>query len=410
MRIAVYGGSFDPPHVGHLLVAHWVLATRKADAVWLLPSHAHPFEKRSQPFDVRVGWCEAIAATAPGVDVCAIEAELPAPTYTIDVLDTLAARHPEHTFRFLLGADLLATVDRWKEWPRLAEQFEPVVVGRQGYDEPDVATIAFPPVSSTEVRERVRRGAPIEHLVPAVLVDEVRRTFRAPRMFRTGVLDALPGVVHGFTGRDGGVDWERTLPALDARYTAASVAWMTQVHGNEVRRVVRPSGPERTIGEADAAFTTELDVVLAVRTADCVPVLVAGPGVVGVAHAGWRGVASEVVPALLHAIQREAGVRPDELTAAIGPAISGEAYEVGDEVVQALEQAGLDPGRFLVSGAADRPHVDLRAAVGQQLEMAGVGPIEVVQRCTATDPELFSYRADGPDTGRQAGLIARRAQ
>lgn len=409
MRVAVYGGSFNPPHVGHLLVAAWVRLTGQADEVWFLPSFSHPFTKRSQPFEVRAAWCEAIAAEVPGVRVCRIEQELPAPSYTIDVLDALADRHPECEFRFVLGADLLDTVGRWKDWAGIQARYAPIVVGRQGFASPPSTTLDFPPVSSTDIRARAARGEPIEHLVPAAIASDVRRVFSVPTIERCPALSALPGIVHGFGGRSAGEDWGRLVSALDPGCAEGSVAWMTQVHGAEVVRVHEAPGPDRSVGEADAAFTTEIDVVLAVRTADCVPVLVAGPGVVGVAHAGWRGVVAGVVPSLLSAIESQAGVAPGALTTAIGPAISAAAYEVGPEVVEGLEAAEIPRERFFVDTGGPRPHVDLQSAVRYQLEARGVSRIDVVDRCTAADPDLFSYRADGPGTGRQVGLIVRRS-
>ncbi|MCA9572020.1 MAG: nicotinate-nicotinamide nucleotide adenylyltransferase, partial [Myxococcales bacterium] len=108
MRVAVYGGSFDPPHVGHAMVCGWLLWTDRVDAVWVTPTRAHPFGKDSAPFDARVAWCRALAqSVGPGVEVCTLEQTLPAPSYTVHTLDALAARHPEHSFQWVLGADLL---------------------------------------------------------------------------------------------------------------------------------------------------------------------------------------------------------------------------------------------------------------------------------------------------------------
>jgi YfiH family protein len=146
-----------------------------------------------------------------------------------------------------------------------------------------------------------------------------------------------------------------------------------------------------------------------VRTADCVPVLLAAPGGVGVAHAGWRGAALGVVPAAVRALCEATGAAPAAVRAAIGPSIAGQRYEVGHEVVDALAASGVDPARFLVAGPGSRPHVDVADAVEAQLEALGVGRIARVRRCTAEDPELFSHRADGPATGRQAGVVARLA-
>jgi YfiH family protein len=239
-------------------------------------------------------------------------------------------------------------------------------------------------------------------------------------------LSRRPDLVHGFTTRAGGssegplatlnlaarphepsarlVDnWTRVSAACGVPVSA--VALLSQVHGADVVRIERGGGALRTLAEADAAFTTEPDVLLTVRVADCVPVLVAGDGVVGVAHAGWRGVAGGVVPALIRALRQVADV---ELLAVIGPCISGAAFEVGPEVVDGLAAAGLDG---FVSGrsARGRPLVDLQRAVAQQLAAAGVDDVEAIPVCTATDPRMYSHRRDGAETGRSAGVIARRA-
>jgi nicotinate-nucleotide adenylyltransferase len=173
MRIAVYGGSFNPPHVGHLMVASWLRWTDRADEVWLLPTWSHPFAKDLAPFDERVAMCEAVAATVEGVRVCLLERELRSPSYTIDTLGELERRHPAYTFRLVVGADVLPETPRWRDWEGIATRFAPIVVGRQGWPTPPGA-VDFPGVSSTEIRDRSRAGQPLDHLVPAVIVDRVR--------------------------------------------------------------------------------------------------------------------------------------------------------------------------------------------------------------------------------------------
>lgn len=169
MRVAVYGGSFNPPHVGHAMVAAWLGWTEQVDAVWLLPTAAHAFGKPLPPFAERVAWCEALAsAVGSFVSVCGVEAELPAPSYTIDTLTHLAQRHPEHRFRLVVGADVLPQTPRWKAWDAIAARFDPIVVGRGGYPPIDGAP-TFPEVSSTDVRSRLAAGQPIDGLVPAAV-------------------------------------------------------------------------------------------------------------------------------------------------------------------------------------------------------------------------------------------------
>ena len=171
MRIAVYGGSFNPPHVAHGMVASWLLWTGLADEVWLVPVYKHAFEgwhnKALAPFDRRISWCKALAADVdPRVRVCEIERHLDTPSYTIETLRALAAQHPDHRFRLVVGADALPTLPKWRAWPEIEEEFAPIVVGRAGYpDVPDA--ISFPALSSTEIRERLESGRPVNHLVTA---------------------------------------------------------------------------------------------------------------------------------------------------------------------------------------------------------------------------------------------------
>ena len=245
---------------------------------------------------------------------------------------------------------------------------------------------------------------------------------------RGSSLARRPDLAHGFTTREGGVsegglatlnlaarpaesperlqeNWRRVAAAFGLGRHA--VALMSQVHGADVVRVDRGSGPHSTIAEADAAWTTEVNLLLAVRVADCVPVLVAGAGIVGVAHAGWRGVAAGVVPALIRAMQDAADTK---LSAVIGPCISGASFEVGPEVVDGLRGAGLSPEVFLAgTSPRGRPLVDLQRAVAIQLAGAGLTDVEGIAVCTVLDPRMFSHRRDGAEAGRSAGVIARLA-
>lgn len=176
MQIAVYGGSFNPPHMGHAMVAAWLVWSGRVDQVWLLPTFVHAFAKDLAPFDHRLALCAALAERlGPEVMVCPIEGELPAPSYTIDTLRALADRHPEHSFRLVLGTDNRASLSKWKAWDAIERDFRPLFVGRAGYDEdPSARALTFPRVSSTEIRDRLAAGRPIDHLVPA----GVRRAMR----------------------------------------------------------------------------------------------------------------------------------------------------------------------------------------------------------------------------------------
>lgn len=245
-------------------------------------------------------------------------------------------------------------------------------------------------------------------------------------LIRARNLAQVAGVLHGFTTRKGGVsegpwgplnlaartdqpqaalveNWRRAVQGLHPGLEPSSVALLSQVHGAKVLEIRGPTGPLATAGAADAAWTRVPGVVLAVRTADCVPVLVAGRGAVAVAHAGWRGTVAGVVPVLIEALV-QAGEAASDLVAAVGPAISGQVYTVGREVVDGLRAAGLADEDFLVGDAPLR--VDLQRAVSAQLRRAGVQDVEILSLCTYRDARMHSHRRDGARSGRQAGLIA----
>jgi len=167
MRVAVFGGSFNPPHVCHAMVAGWLRWTDRADEVWLLPTYVHPFDKALAPFAARLAMCEALAeAVGSWVKVCPIEQSLEVPSYTIDTLRALEVRHPEHRFRLVVGADVLDQVQDWKQWDRIEQDYTPIRVGRAGYPVPPGA-VEFPALSSTRVRSALAAGQAVDHLVPA---------------------------------------------------------------------------------------------------------------------------------------------------------------------------------------------------------------------------------------------------
>jgi nicotinate-nucleotide adenylyltransferase len=173
MRVGVYGGSFNPPHVGHAMVASWLLWTDRVDCVRLVPSFSHPFSKRLAPFADRVRMCRALAGELGSrVLVDEVERDLPQPNYTIDVLGALDALHREDKHRLVVGADVLGQTSAWRSWDQIEARYRPIVVGRAGYPLPP-GTICFPGVSSSEVRALLAVGHGVEHLLPAVVLAEL---------------------------------------------------------------------------------------------------------------------------------------------------------------------------------------------------------------------------------------------
>ena len=168
-----------------------------------------------------------------------------------------------------------------------------------------------------------------------------------------------------------------------------------QVHGAELREHAERQEPRvyadvvKSPDEVDAHATADPGLTPLVMVADCLPVALAGPGGVAMAHCGWRGLAAGIVARAATAVEAEA--------AAVGPGIGPCCYEVGDEVL--AEFADLD-------GVADGRMLDLSAVARALLERAGVEATETSGLCTKCNPDLFySHRRDGGRTGRQAGLV-----
>lgn len=233
--------------------------------------------------------------------------------------------------------------------------------------------------------------------------------------------DALrPLARHVFSARgldiphaDGGAGWAAlaTWFGVDE-----SRVWrMRQVHGVAVHTSdVAPC--DGTWPEGDLLATDRSDVALAVRTADCVPLLYADvrTGVVAAVHAGWRGTVAGAAPRMVDILASRFGSRAGDLVVAIGPSIGPERYEVGIEVVEAFTAAWPEdatrgtwwapretPGKFLL---------DLWTVTRDQLVAAGVAPgqVHLAGLCTATHADVFhSYRVDGPAAGRMVAAIRR---
>ncbi len=197
--------------------------------------------------------------------------------------------------------------------------------------------------------------------------------------------------------------FDRALAALEDA-TGMTFARLSQVHGSDVVRVTSTpvAGPLDDVPHADAQVTSLPGVGLMVRVADCVPVVLADPsaGVVGVAHAGRRGMAADIATSTVREM-RDLGAT--DITAWIGPHVCGRCYEVPAamqaEVVAAVPES-------LAETSWGTQALDLGAGVRAQLERAGVTVLDVAG-CTLEEPSLHSHRRDGAAAGRFAGLVWR---
>ncbi|MBE7450316.1 MAG: nicotinate-nicotinamide nucleotide adenylyltransferase [Kofleriaceae bacterium] len=171
--VALFGGSFNPPHVAHALVALYVLETAPVDAVWLVPTWRHAFGKELAPYEDRVAMCALAAAPlGPRALVSRVEEEVArvrgGESRTLHTLEHLATTHPGHAFRLLVGADILGEAASWHRWDEICRRAPPIVVGRGAVTPPPgaaVTELSMPAVSSTEVRRRLAAGQDVAGLV-----------------------------------------------------------------------------------------------------------------------------------------------------------------------------------------------------------------------------------------------------
>ena len=214
-------------------------------------------------------------------------------------------------------------------------------------------------------------------------------------------LGGIEELVHGFGLRVAGPR-STARAAAQARFErAGDVFFLRQVHG-----CVVASPPWVEPPDADASLTSKPGALLAIETADCLPILIVDRANrrVAAAHAGWRGTVARVAQAAVRSLVA-AGSDPKQLVAALGPSINPCCYEVGPEVEEAFGEPGR---RFFVAGEKERKHLDVAAANRVQLEEAGLPPenIERIDLCTRCRGDLFfSYRRDGANAGRMISVV-----
>ncbi len=225
-------------------------------------------------------------------------------------------------------------------------------------------------------------------------------------MIRPSIFEDVSDLVAGFTTRafiEVGEEQPESRLRLAEVVGFGAVASAGQVHGSNVA-VVCGAGH---VSACDGLVTDRPGLLLTVVSADCAIVLLSDPesAILGACHAGWRGTLGGIVPNTVCAMEG-LGASPRQIRAYISPCISTEAFEVGEEV------AGHFSASVVVRNAQwQKPHVDLKAELSQQLVSSGLAEehIEVDPACTASDAKRFySYRAEGGTRGRMIGFIGRR--
>ncbi len=200
----------------------------------------------------------------------------------------------------------------------------------------------------------------------------------------------------------------KPAPGPPATGPAVRVVTVRQVHGTDVLAIDRRT--TAVSGGYDAIVTNQPGVLVAVETADCVPILLldASRGVYAAVHAGWRGTVGGIVTKTVKVMQDRFGCHLRSIRAAIGPSIGVCCYEVNGTVLAPLKRGFSYWADVVENVKGTKAHLDLRGFNRRQLEEAGIGSdrIETVNLCTACQPDLFySYRRDGAKTGRMMSGI-----
>lgn len=169
-RLGVFGGTFDPPHLGHTLAALWCLETGEVDRVLVVPVAEHAFGKRpAASFAQRLEMCRlAMERLGDGAEITDIEGRRPGVSYMVETLRSLQEEMPEAALRLIVGTDVVRDLPKWRAGEEVQRLAPPLVLPRpeddaRFADHPG----ALPPISSTAVRKALRTGRGIEHLISA---------------------------------------------------------------------------------------------------------------------------------------------------------------------------------------------------------------------------------------------------
>lgn len=265
---------------------------------------------------------------------------------------------------------------------------------------------------------------------------------KAVPYFTFPAFDELPGIIHGFSSRLGGVS-EGFLSSMNLSFSRGDepervrenfrriaesigfsekdLVFSMQTHTANVRRVGREDcgrGLERPVGycDVDGLVTNEPGVVLTTFYADCVPLFFVDPvhHCIGLSHSGWRGTVGKIGKATVETMAREFGSEPGDLLAAVGPSICQECYEVSEEVIGLFRENFAEELWPKLFYRKDNGHYQLNLWEANRLifQEAGILPqhITVTDICTACNPELlFSHRASGGKRGNLAGFLEIKA-
>ena len=187
MRIGIFGGSFDPIHIGHAIIAQHIISSGVVDRLWLMVSPVNPLKvgKERQVADTdRLRMVEMVSRPMEGVETSAFEFTMPKPSYTIDTLNALQAKFPDDEFYLVIGGDNWQVFSKWRNNEEILAKYHVLIYPRLGYEVniPDelkerVQLVDAPIIelSSTEIRERLAKGQSVRYYVPDEVLGFIER-------------------------------------------------------------------------------------------------------------------------------------------------------------------------------------------------------------------------------------------
>ena len=175
-NVAIFGGSFDPPHIAHIWIASKISMRSDINEVWIVPTFRHCFHKKSAPYEDRKTMTELAFSSVPNVKVCEIEKDLGNYSTTIRTLTALKEMYPSFQFHLVMGADIIEQKDKWVEWKKIISNVPLIVIGRETYPIVKDTAFSMPNIRSSEIRHRIRKGKNISHLVPKTVRNYIKQT------------------------------------------------------------------------------------------------------------------------------------------------------------------------------------------------------------------------------------------
>ncbi|MEO6978969.1 MAG: nicotinate (nicotinamide) nucleotide adenylyltransferase [Mucilaginibacter sp.] len=181
MKIGLLFGSFNPVHVGHLIIANYMANYTTLDKVWLVVSPQNPLKKYGDLINTydRLEMCKLATDNSKNLQVSDVELKLPQPSYTIDTLAHLKEKYPQHEFALIMGSDNLVSLPKWKNYKLILRDYQIFVYPRPGYENTDLAThpsvtITMTPLmelSATFIRQSLKEKKNVQYFVPDVVLD-----------------------------------------------------------------------------------------------------------------------------------------------------------------------------------------------------------------------------------------------